>query len=79
MRAGIKSKKIISQKSIEFGIPLKYSATCYKQKNRNISRYQTTNLMKIRFSFLVSAKGEKKDEREFVNKFVRTVVTIVFA
>ena len=58
--------------------------TCFKQKTklffvtRNIFRYQTTKLLKIWFLFLVSVKGQKKDKIEFVTKFVRIIVTIVF-
>ena len=47
-------------------------------KNRNVSYYQTTNLLKTRFLFLVSKKGEREDKRKFVTKFVGIIVTIIF-
>ena len=47
-------------------------------KNRNISCYQTTNLLKTRFLFLVSKKGEKEYKRKCVTKFVGIMVTINF-
>ena len=47
-------------------------------KNRNISCYQTTNLLKTRFLFLVSKKGEKEYKRKCVTKFVGIIVTINF-
>ena len=46
-------------------------------KNRNIPRYQTTNLLKTRFLFLVCKKGEKKDKSKFVTKFVGIIVIII--
>ena len=45
IRTGITCKKIPLQRPIEFGMTLKQSATRYKQKNRNICRYQTTKLL----------------------------------
>ena len=47
-------------------------------KNRNNFRYQSTNFPKCWFLFLVSIKRQKGDESEFVNKFVKNKVTIVF-
>ena len=49
-----------------------------RTKDRNISRYQTTSLLKTRFLFLVCKKGEKEDKRKFVIKFVGIIVTIIF-
>ena len=46
----------------------------YKQKSKNISNYQTTNLLKIWFFFLVSAKGQKRDTSKFVNKFAEVII-----
>ena len=40
------------------------------KKNRNISRYQTTNLVKTWFLFLICKKEQKQDKREFVTKSV---------
>ena len=55
------------------------SATRYKQKkNRNISRYQTTNLLKTRFLFLVGKEGQKEDKSKFVTKSVGIIVMIIF-
>ena len=47
-------------------------------KNKDISRYQTTNLLKTRFLFLICKKGEKEDKSKFVTKFVGIIVTIIF-
>ena len=44
-------------------------------QNKNISRYQTTNLLKTRFLFLVINKGQKEDKSKFVTKFVGIIVT----
>ena len=63
--------------SIECCIPFKKNATGYKQKSKTISRYQTTNLLKT-FLFLVSMKGQGKDESVLVTKFVGIIVTIMF-
>ena len=46
-------------------MPLRQSATRYKQKNRNVSCYQTINFFKIRFLFLVSSKGQKSDKSHY--------------
>ena len=53
----IACKKILLWKSIKFSILLKQSTTCYKQKKRNITCYQTTNLPIIWFLLLVCMKG----------------------
>ena len=45
---------------------------------QKISRYQTNNLLKTWFLFLVSMKEQKRKKCEFVTKFVRIVVTIIF-
>ena len=55
---------------------LRYSAARYKQKN--ISRYQTINLLKTRFLFWVCKKGQKEDKSKFVTKSVGIIVTIIF-
>ena len=47
-------------------------------KNRNISVYQTTNLLKTRFLFLVCKRRKKGDKSEFVTKSVEIIVTIIF-
>ena len=47
-------------------------------KDTNISHYQTINLLKIWFLFLVSTKGQTRDKGEFITKFVVIVVTIIF-
>ena len=47
-------------------------------KNRNISRYQITNLLKIWFLFFVFTKGQIRDKSEFVSKFVGIIVMIIF-
>ena len=57
---------------------LKLSTTRYKQKNRNISHYKTTNLLKTRFLFLVYKEGKKKDKSQFVTKSVGIIVIIIF-
>ena len=43
-----------------------------------MSRCQTTNLLKIRFFFLVCKKGKNEDKSEFVTKSVGIIVTIIF-
>ena len=48
-------------------------------KNRNISRYQSANLLKTWFLFLICKKGQKEDKSEFVTKSVGIVVTIIFS
>ena len=47
-------------------------------KSRNVSCYQTTNLLKTRFLFLVCKKKQKEDKSEFVTKSVEIIVTIIF-
>ena len=47
-------------------------------KNKNISHCQATNLQKIWFLVLISMKGQKKDKREPITKFVEVIVTIIF-
>ena len=47
-------------------------------KKTNISRYQITNLVKIWFLFLVSAKRQNKDKSELVTKFAGIIVKIIF-
>ena len=47
-------------------------------RNRNISRYQITNLLKTWFLFLVCKKGQKKDKSKFVTKSVGIIVTTIF-
>ena len=47
-------------------------------KNRNISRYQTANLLKTRFLFLVCKKWQKEDKSKFVTKYAGIIVTIIF-
>ena len=52
---------------------LKYCATrCKQKKNRNISCYQTTNLL------LVCKKGQKEGYSEFVTRSVGIIVTIKY-
>ena len=45
---------------------------------RTISHYQTTNLLKMWFLFLISTKGQTRDKSKFVTKFVGNVVPIIF-
>ena len=47
-------------------------------KNRNISRYQNTNLLKIWSLLLVFTKGQARDKSEFVTTFAGIIVTIIF-
>ena len=47
-------------------------------KNKIISLYQTTNLLKTWFLFLVCKKGQKEDKKEFVTTSVGIKVTIIF-
>ena len=47
-------------------------------KSTNISRYQTANLLKTRFLFLVCKKGQKENKTEFVTKCVGNILTIIF-
>ena len=47
-------------------------------KDRNISCYQTTNLLQIWFLFLVSTNRQKEDKSDFVTTFLRVVVKIIF-
>ena len=48
------------------------------KKSKTISCYQTTNLLKIWFLFLVSMKVQKRNESKLVTKFGGIVVTIIF-
>ena len=57
---------------------LKLSATPYKQKNTNIFRYQTNNLLQFWFAFLVWKKVQKEAKSEFVTKSVGIIDTIIF-
>ena len=41
-----------------------YMGLAINKKNKNISRYHTTNLLKTCFLFLVCKKGQKQDKRE---------------
>ena len=61
-------------------IPFPYSSFWFLQiaKNRNISRYQTTNLLKIRFFILVCKKGQKEDKSKFETKSLGIILTIIF-
>ena len=65
------------KKSIEFGMSLKSNVTCYKQ-NRNVFRYQTTDLVKIWFLFLVYTKRKWRGKSEFVTTFEVIIITITF-
>ena len=57
---------------------LKQSSTYHKQKT-NISHYQTINLLKNRFLFLICKNGQKEDKNKFVTKSVGIIiVTIIF-
>ena len=47
-------------------------------KNRNIDRYQTTNLLKTLYLCLVCKKGQTEGKSEFGTKFVGIIVTIIF-
>ena len=47
-------------------------------KSRNVSCYQTSNLLKTWFLFLVCKKKQKEDKSEFVTKSVEIIVTIIF-
>ena len=47
-------------------------------ENRNISRHQTTNLLKIWFLVLVSTKRKERNKSEYVTKFVGILITLVF-
>ena len=57
---------------------LKESKTRYKQKKRNISYYQTTNLLRTWILLFVFKKREKKDRNEFVTKSVEIIATLIF-
>ena len=57
--AGITCKKILSQKSVEFGTPLKYSATCYNQKTEIFLATRSPTCWKKWFLFLVSTKNKQ--------------------
>ena len=47
-------------------------------KNKNISHYQTTNLLKTWSLLLVFKKGQKHNKTEFVTKSVEIIVTVIF-
>ena len=47
-------------------------------KKTNISHYQTIDLLKIWFLFLVSTKGQTRDKGEFVTKFVEIVESLSY-
>ena len=55
---------------------LKKSVTHYKRKT-NISRYQTTNMLKTWFLFLDCKKRQKEDKSQFVAKSVGIIVAII--
>ena len=61
---------------IWYGFEVKRDSLSTKYKN--ISRYQTTNLQKTWFLFLVCKKGQKEDKNEFATKSVEIIVTIIF-
>ena len=71
MQSRITCKKIILQKSIEFGITLKYSVTHYKQKQK----YFLPPDQQLAENLIL---GKKRDKSEFVNNFVKITVTIIF-
>ena len=48
-------------------------------KNINISRYQTTNLLKTWFLFLVCRKGQREDKTEFLTKSIGIKICKPFA
>ena len=78
IQTGITCKKMLLYKSIEFGMALEKSATRYKQKAETlVSCYQTTNLLKNLFLFLVCKKGQNKDKSKFVTKTVVIIVRII--
>ena len=56
---------------------LKKSATRYKQK-AEIFLLPDTNLLKIRFLFLVCKQEQEEDKSKFVTKSVGIIVTIIF-
>ena len=56
---------------------LKESAIRYKQKT-NISRYQSTNLLKTWLLVLVCKKAQKEDKSEFATKSIGIIVMIIF-
>ena len=47
-------------------------------KNRKTSSYQTINLLKTRFLFVVCKKGQKKEKNKFATKSVGIIVIIIF-
>ena len=58
---------------------LKQSTTRYKQRKKQMFDVtRPTKLLKISFLFLVTKKGQKRDESEFVTKLVGIIVTINF-
>ena len=71
------NKDIASNESIELKQEDFTCTTRYKQKAK-LSRYQTTNLLKTWFLFMVSMKGLKRDKSEFSTKFVKVIVAIIF-
>ena len=46
--------------------------------NKHISRYQSTNLLRIWFLLLVSTEGQKRNKSKFATKFSKIIVTIIF-
>ena len=48
------------------------------KKNRNISRYQASSLMKTWLLFLVCKKGQQERKSEFLTKSVGIIVKIIF-
>ena len=58
-------------------MPLKQNTTHYRQKGDIISRYQTTNLLKIWFLFLNPTKERKVNKNKFVSRIVEITVAII--
>ena len=63
LREGTKCKKIFLSKSIQFGIPLKQSTTCFKQKTEIflVTRHQLAEKFDSCFQFL---RKDKKGIKE---------------
>ena len=76
-RIRIACKKIPLEKSMEL-VWLWSTARLALNRNRDISRYQTTSLLKTLLLFFVCKKGWREDKSEFVTKSVGIIVTDIF-
>ena len=74
IRTRIVFKKIALQKSIEFDMVSRARLAINKKQKY----FQTNNLLKTRFLFLVCKKWKQEDKSKHVTKYVGIIVMIIF-